>query len=35
VHVSKSFGSQHALRDIEFGVPAGQICGLVGPNGAG
>lgn len=35
VRVGKSFGTQHALRDIEFSVPAGQICGLVGPNGAG
>src|ERR1700712_3858182 len=35
VRVSKSFGSEQALRDIEFSVPAGQICGVVGPNGAG
>ncbi len=34
-HVTKRFGSKTALRDVEFSVPAGQICGLLGPNGAG
>src|SRR5262245_17592023 len=33
--VSKSFGDKLALQEIEFSVPAGQICGVVGPNGAG
>ena len=33
--LTKSFGSKIALRDVNFSVPAGQICGLLGPNGAG
>jgi ABC-type sugar transport system ATPase subunit len=34
-HVSKSFGAVKALRDVSFGVAAGDTHGLVGENGAG
>src|ERR1700733_8652568 len=34
-HISKSFGEKKALSDVSFRVPAGQICGLLGPSGAG
>lgn len=33
--LSKSFGGIHAVQDIDFTVPAGQIVSLIGPNGAG
>jgi ABC-2 type transport system ATP-binding protein len=33
--VSKSFGSTHALVDVDLVVPAGTVQGLLGPNGAG
>lgn len=33
--VSKSFGSNHVLRSIDFSVPEGTIMGLVGKNGTG
>ena len=33
--VSKSFGSAAILREIDFGLPAGQFLGLAGVNGAG
>ncbi len=36
--VSKSFGKHgevHAVRDVSFAAPDGQITGLLGPNGAG
>jgi len=38
IHVSdvtKSYGSNYALRGISFDVQAGEIVGLLGPNGAG
>lgn len=34
-HVSKSFGSRHALDDISFQLPAGSFLSIFGPNGAG
>jgi len=33
--LSKSFGGIHAVQDIDFTVPEGQIVSLIGPNGAG
>lgn len=33
--VSKSFGGVHAVSDISFAVPAGEIYAVIGPNGAG
>ena len=33
--VSKWFGGLQAVKNAGFGVPAGQVMGLVGPNGAG
>jgi len=34
-HLTKCFGSQIAVDDLSFEVPAGQIVGFLGPNGAG
>jgi ABC-2 type transport system ATP-binding protein len=34
-HISKSFGATHAVDDISFWVEAGEIYGLIGPDGAG
>ncbi|MGJ4926988.1 ABC transporter ATP-binding protein [Bradyrhizobium sp. HKCCYLS2038] len=31
----KTFGDKRALNGVSFSVPAGQICGLLGPNGSG
>src|SRR5918992_5882662 len=33
--LSKSYGSQHALRGVDFTVERGEVFGLLGPNGAG
>jgi len=33
--ISKTFGGLHALANISFDLPEGQILGLIGPNGAG
>ena len=34
-HISKAFNGIYALRDVDFGLEAGEIHGLVGENGAG
>jgi ABC-2 type transport system ATP-binding protein len=34
-HLSKVYGSTHALKDVTFKVEPGEILGLLGPNGAG
>ena len=34
-HLSYAYGSNQALRDVSFGVAAGDFCALLGPNGAG
>jgi branched-chain amino acid transport system permease protein len=35
VGVSKSFGGNHALRDIDLHLAAGRVLAVVGPNGSG
>jgi branched-chain amino acid transport system ATP-binding protein len=32
---SKAFGGIHAVEDLDFAVPEGEICGVIGPNGSG
>ena len=34
-HLSKSFGNVHAVNDLSLHIPAGEIYGLVGSDGAG
>jgi ABC-2 type transport system ATP-binding protein len=34
-HLNKSFGDTHAVRDLNLQIAAGEIYGLVGPDGAG
>lgn len=34
-NVTKNYGSQKALDDVSFSIPAGEIVGFIGPNGAG
>jgi len=34
-HVSKSFGSRHAITNVCFSVQGGEVLGLLGPNGSG
>ncbi|MCL7745653.1 ATP-binding cassette domain-containing protein [Halalkalibacter alkaliphilus] len=33
--VKKSFGTIHAVQDINFSVKAGEVFTIIGPNGAG
>lgn len=35
LHLQKTFGNNHAVNDITFGIPQGQVFALLGPNGAG
>ncbi|KAJ4301221.1 hypothetical protein N0V90_003312 [Kalmusia sp. IMI 367209] len=35
LHLHKEFGHNHAVDDITFGIPQGQVFSLLGPNGAG
>jgi ABC-type multidrug transport system ATPase subunit len=35
LHVHKTFKKNHAVNDITFGIPRGQVFALLGPNGAG
>lgn len=34
-NLSKKYGKQTAIDDIDFEIPAGRIVGLIGPNGSG
>jgi len=34
-HLSKTYGSTEAIKDVHFSVEAGEIIGFLGPNGAG
>ena len=34
-HLSKSYGSVHAVDDLTLSVKSGQVFGFLGPNGAG
>ncbi|MBQ9439331.1 MAG: ABC transporter ATP-binding protein [Paludibacteraceae bacterium] len=34
-HISKSYGSVHALSDVSFTVSKGELFGIIGPDGAG
>src|SRR4029079_10559153 len=34
-NLTKVFGSQVAVRDLDLEIPKGQLVGLLGPNGAG
>lgn len=35
LHVHKTFKKNHAVNDITFGIPRGEVFALLGPNGAG
>lgn len=35
LHLSKSFGQNHAVDDVTFGLPESDVTALIGPNGAG
>ncbi len=34
-HLTKIYGEQHAVHDVSFSAPSGQVLGFLGPNGAG
>ena len=33
--LSKQYGEQWAVKDMQFSIPSGQVVGFLGPNGAG
>jgi ABC-type branched-subunit amino acid transport system ATPase component/sugar phosphate permease len=33
--ITRSFGGNHAVRDVSFSIGKGEIVGMIGPNGAG
>lgn len=34
-NITKTYGSQYAVKDVSFAVPKSETCGFLGPNGAG
>ena len=34
-NVTKTFGTNTAVRDLDLAIPAGSIYGFIGPNGSG
>ena len=34
-NIIKTYGTQHALNDVSFSIPTGEVVGFLGPNGAG
>ena len=34
-HVSLNYGKTEALKDVSLNIPAGQMIGLIGPDGVG
>ena len=34
-NIVKTYGTQHALNDVSFTIPTGEVVGFLGPNGAG
>ena len=34
-HLKKSFGDNHVLKDISFGLCEGEVLSIIGPSGSG